>query len=83
MREHKAEFEKKLAAEKADMNRKGPPSVYDETMHTFHVEGFTSTSFDRNIAEKFAIEGVWGGRTPVVIEMDIELNPENGRYSGF
>jgi len=49
--------------------------------HTFHVEGFTSTSFDRAIAEKFAIEGVWGERTPVVIEMLVEIH--EGKYRGF
>jgi len=49
--------------------------------HTFHVEGFTSTSFDRAIAEKFAIEGVWGERTPVIIEMTVELY--DGKYRGF
>lgn len=50
---------------------------------TFHVEGFTSTSFDKSVAQEFAFKGVWGGRTPVLMEYSVELNEINNRYSGF
>ena len=49
-----------------DSKKKG-----DEIDWTFHLEGFTSTSFKREIAEEFAEKSVWGERKAVVFEYDV------------
>ena len=54
---------------------------FDVRAHTFHLEGFTSTSFDRKIAEEFACKYEWPGKKSVLIEYHIKL--DNNRYPGF
>ena len=54
---------------------------FDIKAHTFHLEGFTSTSFDRNIAEEFACKRDWPGKKSVIMEYVIKL--DNNRYPGF
>ena len=60
-------------------SRKG--KEFDVKEHTFHLEGFTSTSFDRNVAEEFACKRDFPGRMPVLIEYHIRT--DNNRYPGF
>ena len=59
--------------------RKG--KEFDIKNYTFHLEGFTSTSFDRKVAEEFACKWPHPGRKHVIFEYDIKL--DGTRYPGF
>ena len=49
--------------------------------HTCHLEGFTSTSFDRTVAEEFACKNEWPGKKCVLFEYTIKI--DTNRYPGF
>ena len=54
---------------------------YNYKNHTFHLQGFSSTTLNREIAEEFALKGTWGGRIPVIFEITIKIH--DGKYRGF
>lgn len=60
-------------------SRKG--KEFDIKEHTFHLEGFTSTSFDRKVAEEFACKKEFPGKKSVIFEYVIKI--DNNRYPGF
>ena len=59
--------------------RKG--KEFDIKEHTFHLEGFTSTSFDRKVAEEFACKWDNPGKKSVICEYNVKV--DNNRYPGF
>ena len=61
------------------LSRKG--KEFDVKEHTFHLEGFTSTSFDRSVAEEFACKNEWPGKKCVLFEYTIKM--DSNRYAGF
>ena len=57
---------------------------------TFHLEGFTSTSFKREVAHEFATKYPSNDRKPVIFEYEVELSEPSSNsskdqacYSGF
>ena len=60
-------------------SRKG--KEFDIKEHTFHLEGFTSTSFERKVAEEFACKWDFPGKKSVIYEYTIKV--DNNRYPGF
>ena len=59
--------------------RKG--KEFDIKEHTFHLEGFTSTSFERKVAEEFACKNEFLGKKSVIFEYTVKV--DNNRYPGF
>lgn len=59
--------------------RKG--KEFDVKEHTFHLEGFQSTSFDRRVAEEFACKNEYPGKKSVLIEYKVKIDGQ--RYPGF